>query len=451
MKNEVFSTLLPAVKCMVHFLSLLSPLSLLAPLFSHPISFRTFHHSPFTSLLSYSHSFSLVSSFLASLLSSLFFSIFTSLLKLRIHFSLLSPNIRSLHWCYRLTIFKKHMSYINISTDFLFFFLVLSLDIACVFSDCPFGFSNLRKLQEISSSPTSSPTASPTSVPTILSSSSNFPPQTSSLSTTTQTAMREEQPATSTFLDTDPLTCNNGYCMPPADDEFIGGYFYTSDGGLTTNNSNVCIDVLPLNSPKQPQNQSHAQQICLELAADRECEKKEFMNGTYCARTCGVCTQPIWSNGINGGYSGPNQLLSNGLYNSSRFFAVKIPRVRCEPYDPVEVSQAIIDWAATNPPNLDIPKMNRLAFHDAADYNKWTGTGGPDGNVVMGQEMYYGQSHNLPLRVKSSLSQFKVRCDILEHGQYLHHRQCSSVFSKFIMPIQMNLGTIWWSSVLGWY
>ncbi|MFC4290709.1 hypothetical protein ACFOYZ_29590, partial [Neobacillus cucumis] len=73
----------------------------------------------------------------------------------------------------------------------------------------------------------------------------------------------------------------------------------------------------------------------------------------------------------------------------------------------MEVVQAIKDWAATNPPNFDIPRLNRAAFHDAADYNKWTGTGGPDGNLVMGQEAFYGQSHGLPMTVKSSLSQFK--------------------------------------------
>ena len=51
-------------------------------------------------------------------------------------------------------------------------------------------------------------------------------------------------------------------------------------------------------------------------------------------------------------------VLANGLYNSSRMFA-KQSRRACEPYDVMEVVQAIKDWAATSPPNLDLAKLCR--------------------------------------------------------------------------------------------
>ena len=272
--------------------------------------------------------------------------------------------------------------------------LLLQLMVYCQ-SQCPFGFDSvtsnpIRRLQE-----NEPPTSEPSSQPFI---------------TAESTAQRKESPATSQFLDTSALTnCKEGFCVPPADNGYIGGYFYTSDGANSSNSvRSICIDVLPNVQANEMYNQSFAQSVCLQLAAEeRACEKEEFLNGTYCARSCGICEQPIWSDGVDGSYSGPNQLLKNGLYNSSRFLNVKIPRVKCTYYDPNEVADAIRSWAGTNPPNLDLPKLNRLAFHDAADYNKWTGTGGPDGNLVMGQEMFYGQSHNLPLKAKSSLAQFK--------------------------------------------
>ena len=285
---------------------------------------------------------------------------------------------------------------------FLFLALSSSLIALAQGQGCPFGFDRLRKLQSKQNEPSSIPTSEPSST------SDSTIETTDSIITEITKPLRVEQPSTSSFLDFPPLTgCKEGFCVPPAKNGYIGGYFQTSDGGSTSNNSIACFDVLPPDSPLNADNQSHAQLICLQLAAEKACERNDFINGSYCSRTCGVCTQPIWSNGVDGSYSGPNQLLENGLYNSSRFLSVKIPRVKCDYYDPNEVSRAIIEWAGTNPPNLDIPKLNRLAFHDAADYNKWIGTGGPDGNVVMGQEMYYGQSHNLPLKVKASLAPFK--------------------------------------------
>jgi len=214
---------------------------------------------------------------------------------------------------------------------------------------------------------------------------------------------RVEQMLNTDFLDEPPSTdCINGFC-PPSDTS-AGSIFYTNKAGLRSEAFSACKDVLP--AGVSAENASQAAEKCLELAADKACETAAFQNGTYCALTCGICTQPIWADGATGAYSGPDQLLQNGLFNSSRFLP-KMARMKCEKYDVVQVVKAIKDWAATKPPNFDIPRLNRAAFHDAADYNKWTGQGGPDGNLVMGQEAFYGQSHGLPMMVRSSLSQFK--------------------------------------------
>lgn len=214
---------------------------------------------------------------------------------------------------------------------------------------------------------------------------------------------RQQKMLTTDFLDAAPSTnCMNGYC-PPSGASF-GSMFYTDAQGSFSVPGNVCVDVLPPGMTAA--NATQAADKCLELAVQQACQKAEFVNGTYCALTCGICMMPIWANGATGSYSNTAQLLPNGLYNSSRFLRRR-PRRKCEKYDVMAVVRAIKDWAATNPPNFDIPKLNRASFHDAADYNKWTGTGGPDGNLVMGQEAFYGQSHGLPMVVKSSLAQFK--------------------------------------------
>lgn len=123
-----------------------------------------------------------------------------------------------------------------------------------------------------------------------------------------------------------------------------------------------------------------------------------------------MCNSPIWVDGITGSYSGPNELLANGLFDEKRFLA-KIPRkTDCIPYDPNDVSAAIKAWATTNPPpaNLDLPKLVRAGFHDAADFNKWDGSGGANGNVLTGKEEFYGQTTGFLPKVKSSLAQFKA-------------------------------------------
>eukprot|EP00931_Biecheleriopsis_adriatica_P016364 TRINITY_DN12079_c0_g1_i1.p1 TRINITY_DN12079_c0_g1~~TRINITY_DN12079_c0_g1_i1.p1 ORF type:complete len:434 (-),score=106.60 TRINITY_DN12079_c0_g1_i1:286-1587(-) len=217
---------------------------------------------------------------------------------------------------------------------------------------------------------------------------------------------RIEEMLTTDFLDESPSTdCKDGFCQPPSCSK-AGSMFYTDAEGARSVASNVCKDVLPPGF--NAVNASQAAERCLELAAVKACEKEEFQNGTYCALTCGICTMPIWADGATGAYSNVDQLLSNGLFNSTRFLP-KMARKKCEKYDVMAVVKAIKDWAATNPPNFDIPRLNRAAFHDAADYNKWTGQGGPDGNLVMGQEAFYGQSHGLPMVVKSSLAQFKTQ------------------------------------------
>lgn len=215
---------------------------------------------------------------------------------------------------------------------------------------------------------------------------------------------RVEQMLSTDFLDHPPSTdCVHGFCPPSGFKS--GSMFYTSGAGdASVESAPPCKDVLPPGMHAAAE--SLAADKCLELAANRACEKPDFQAGTYCALTCGKCTQPVWADGHTGAYSGPDQLLPNGLFNSTRFLP-KMDRVKCEKYDVMAVVKAIKDWAATNPPNFDIARLNRASFHDAADYNKWTGVGGPDGNLVAGQEAFYGQSHGLPMVVKSSLSQFK--------------------------------------------
>jgi hypothetical protein len=217
---------------------------------------------------------------------------------------------------------------------------------------------------------------------------------------------RQEVIGTYNFLDVPPSkNCNDGFCMPPSGNE-SGSTFYPTPGLSTNGSTDICIDVLP--PDLKASNASATALLCLELAANGACERPPYFNGDYCALTCGVCEQPVWADGTTGAYSGPKQILPNGLYNSSRFLA-KTPRKSCKQYDVMAVVEAIKAWAIRDPPppNLDLAKLIRAGFHDAADYNKWTGTGGPDGNLVMYQEAYYGQSHNLPLLVKSSLVQFK--------------------------------------------
>lgn len=215
---------------------------------------------------------------------------------------------------------------------------------------------------------------------------------------------RVENTANTEFLDLPPRSpCTAGYCLPPSGNE-TGNFFFTGPTGFESSSSDICVDILP--SGFIAVNQSQTQLLCLQLAVNRSCELPDFQSGKYCSRTCGVCNQPVYVDGVSGSYSGPNQLLTSGLYNSTRFVK-KISRVRCESYNVTAVVEAIKSWAATGPPNLDLAKLVRAGFHDAADYNKWVGTGGPQGNLVLGQEAFYGQSHNLPLIVKSSLSQFK--------------------------------------------
>ena len=223
-------------------------------------------------------------------------------------------------------------------------FFVCELFVCACGKGCPFGFDRLRGEEQVVLEP----------------------------------AGRHELVGQSFFLDGAPYkTCSAGYCTPASGNN-DGGYFFTSDG-TTSNNSDVCIDIVPESLLIQPNNQSQAEAICLELAYNRSCELPDFVNGKYCARSCGICNQPIYADG-SGAYSGADQLLLNGLYNSSRFLNTKIPRKQCNRYDVNAVVNAIKDWASTNPPNIDIPKLVRAAFHDAADYNKWAGTGGPDGN-----------------------------------------------------------------------
>lgn len=215
---------------------------------------------------------------------------------------------------------------------------------------------------------------------------------------------RIENTANTEFLDLPPRdSCTVGYCLPPSGNK-TGNFFFTGPAGFESNSSEICVDNLPEGFIAV--NQSQAQYSCLQLAANRSCELPDFQSGKYCSRTCGICNQPVYVDGFDGTYSGPNQLLTNGLYNSTRFLKT-IPRVKCEAYNVTTVVEAIKSWAATGPPNLDLAKLVRAGFHDAADYNKWVGTGGPQGNLVLGQEAFYGQSHNLPMIIKSSLSQFK--------------------------------------------
>ena len=222
---------------------------------------------------------------------------------------------------------------------------------------------------------------------------------------------REEQESQTFFLDTLPLEgCANGTCPNLNISRSLGGFFLVGPGGPDfSNNSraNVCEDQLPPPLVRLGATQAAAE--CLELASAGKCVEPQFVSGEYCALSCGVCRQPVWVDGVTGSYSGPDQLLDNGLFNPARFLP-RLPRkLDCLVYDPAEVADAIKAWAATKPANLDLPKLVRAGFHDAADFNKWTGTGGPNGNLVSGRETFYGQTHGFVPLVKSSLSQFKAQ------------------------------------------
>lgn len=213
---------------------------------------------------------------------------------------------------------------------------------------------------------------------------------------------RREKLSSSAFLDSVALSaksCSQGFCVPKPADQYTGGYFYIND--------EVCEDKLPL--PLVRVNATQAAAACFDLAVQDKCVGADFLNGKYCALSCGICTQPIYVSASIGSYSGINQLLPSGLFNSSRFLS-KMPRkLDCVEYDPLDVVADIKAWAATKPANLDLAKLVRAGFHDAASFNKWTGTGGPSGRIIYGRDQFYGQNHGLIPIVRTSLSQFKAK------------------------------------------
>ena len=75
-----------------------------------------------------------------------------------------------------------------------------------------------------------------------------------------------------------------------------------------------------------------------------------------------------------------------------------LPRVKCVPYDVSAVADAVrsMHRPDTLPGvTLAIPATVRVGFHDAADYDKWSGTGGADGRFYNNPESWYAQSRSV--------------------------------------------------------
>jgi len=113
-----------------------------------------------------------------------------------------------------------------------------------------------------------------------------------------------------------------------------------------------------------------------------------------CPRACGLCS-PIYVS-PRGTFSGTRSDIVYELQDADRFLPL-LERESCQPYDVSAVVAAV--EKAMDDGLIDIAKAVRLGFHDAGDYSKWSGTGGPDGNVGSPPETEFGQSHGLNLAV----------------------------------------------------
>lgn len=128
------------------------------------------------------------------------------------------------------------------------------------------------------------------------------------------------------------------------------------------------------------------------------CMSNLIQDGTYCQRTCGQCS-PVFVN-REGFRSGTHKDLDlergSNLAHGISMYQKALPRIPCERYDVGAVADAV---RAMHVPDmdgtLDIPPTVRAGFHDAADFNKWSGTGGADGRLYNNAESWYGQSRTL--------------------------------------------------------
>jgi L-ascorbate peroxidase len=91
---------------------------------------------------------------------------------------------------------------------------------------------------------------------------------------------------------------------------------------------------------------------------------------------------------------------TTSLAHGIRAFTNPLTRKKCEPYDVSAVADAVRSMHTPDDPvlsavSLDMPPTVRAAFHDAADYNKWSATGGADGRFYNQPEAWYAQSRSV--------------------------------------------------------
>jgi hypothetical protein len=192
---------------------------------------------------------------------------------------------------------------------------------------------------------------------------------------------------------------NNKNCQVPT----------TNNQGLQTNVDTPCLEDI------EPDTMSCAEVAlswsleCQDSAAAEAnladgfkcgCMSDMVQDGTYCQRTCGLCSPVLVSQ--QGFRSGSPEDLSadNDLAVGIKAYSNPLPRKKCIPYDVAAVAEAVRSMHTPDDPTLaavtlDIPPTVRAAFHDAGDYNKWSATGGADGRLYNNPESWYAQSRTL--------------------------------------------------------
>ncbi|KAL7552625.1 hypothetical protein ACHAWF_015853, partial [Thalassiosira exigua] len=128
------------------------------------------------------------------------------------------------------------------------------------------------------------------------------------------------------------------------------------------------------------------------------CMSAMVQNGTYCQRTCGLCS-PVFVNKDGFRSASPADLEpETSLARGIVMYQKPLPRIPCEAYDVAAVAEAVRSMHVpdTQPDlTLDIPPTVRIGFHDATDFDKWSGTGGADGRIYNSPEAWFAETRTV--------------------------------------------------------
>ena len=160
----------------------------------------------------------------------------------------------------------------------------------------------------------------------------------------------------------------------------------------------TCMEVAHLWSPEcQTDNAALADDFTCGCMSDW------VQNGTYCQRSCNLCS-PLFVNseGLSSGSLEEMKPVNNLAYGISKY-QNPLLRIKCESYDVAAVADAVRSMNSGAIP-LDVPVTVRVGFHDAIDYNKWSGTGGADGRMYNSPEAWYSESRSVNGKIFTFLS-----------------------------------------------